>query len=93
MALKVNRIKPGILAETRFTLAPYASRFATMEQLFPDMPATHASRANAAIVLESTSDLASVGYTRHHASETLACEHFMWLKSAHEGAIILPAGS
>jgi len=84
--------RAGVVTETRFTLAPYASRFATAEQLFPGLAATHVDRAMFAIVVESTSDLASVGFT-HHGGGALACEHFMSLQSLHDGAIILPAGS
>lgn len=79
----------GKMLETTLTLAPYVTATMTLASLFPDAtPATPGM-----LELESSSDLAGVGYTRHAASGSLACEHTMSLLTWHEGWFLTPAGS
>jgi hypothetical protein len=83
----------GELARKSFTLAPYATLMTTIDALFPEAIGALGSATFGVVVLESSSDLASVGYTHDRRSGALACEHLMWLQSEHNGAIVLPVGS
>jgi hypothetical protein len=65
----------------------------TIDALFPEAIGALGSATFGVVVLESSSDLASVGYTHDRRSGALACEHLMWLQSEHNGAIVLPVGS
>jgi hypothetical protein len=82
----------GVVARKSFILAPYATLTTTMADLFPEAITALKFATFAAIVLESSSDLASVGFTHDRRTGAMACEHFMCLQSEHDGAIVLPAG-
>jgi hypothetical protein len=83
----------GKAIETNFLLAPHATRMGSMKEFFPNAIDALRSAPFGIILIESTSDLANVAYTHHHASGTIAAEHFVSLRSEHEGSIVLPAGS
>ena len=79
--------------ETALVLAPFATCMMTLDELFP----LHASDPRQAgfgiVLLESTSDLAGIAFTRHRGNSALAAEHFLWLYSDHAGEPIWPVGS
>ena len=83
----------GSRMETDFKLLPFATRFTTLSQLFAAVLSEHQPVSEGVLLLESTSDLASIGFTTHPDGRSLAAEHFLWLASEHEGEYLLPAGS
>jgi hypothetical protein len=83
----------GPIAETKFRLAPFATRMATIGQIFPEAMAALAPSGLGLLLAESTSDLANVGFTRHRKSGAIAAEHFMGLPTEHEGRIEWPSGN
>lgn len=82
----------GPVAETTLRLAPFATRMATISQLFPDAAASLKPSGLGALVVESASDLANIAFTRHSKSGAIAAEHFMSLPTEHEGRIEWPSG-
>ncbi len=82
----------GRIADTAFQLGPYATRIATVEQLFPGAREALAPSGLGMLIIESTSDLANLAFTRHRGSGALAVEHFMAMASEQEGKIEWPAG-
>jgi hypothetical protein len=83
----------GRIAETHFRLAPFATRMATIDQLFPGAIAALAPSGLGMLLAESTSDLANIGFTRHRKSGAIAAEHFMGLPTKHEGRTEWPSGN
>ncbi len=74
--------------ETTLVLAPFATCFESLVSLFPEAEPGHGI-----VLLESTSDLASIGFTRHRRTGTLSAEHFLVLYADQAGKLVLPAGS
>ncbi len=83
----------GQRMEANFALAPYATRFTTLAQLFSEVARESWSSGAGVLLLESTSDLASIGFIAHSDGRSLAAEHFLCLYSEHDGEYLLPAGS
>ncbi|HVZ48763.1 MAG TPA: hypothetical protein VG916_08275 [Gemmatimonadaceae bacterium] len=82
----------GVVAETTFALAPFATRLADVRALFPDADARLAPTGHGLVIVESASDLANVAFSCHRASGALAAEHFMVWETVHEGEIVPVAG-
>ncbi len=74
-------------------LAPQATDFGTIDTFFPDIEAFLGGSPAAMAVVESTSDLAIVQFTHHQASDVFSAEHFMALRTYHDGGFCLPCGS
>lgn len=85
------RGKNGERASSHFELAPFATLFCTLAQLFPGL-ADPQARAGV-VLIESESDLASMAFTRCARGTTLSAEHFMALFTLHQGELLAPAGS
>jgi hypothetical protein len=83
----------GPIADAHFQLAPFATRTATIEQLFPGAIAALAPSGLGLLLAESSSDLANVAFTRHRKTGAIAAEHFMALPTEHEGRIEWPSGN
>ncbi len=75
------------------TLGPQATDFGTIDTFFPDIEAFLGGSPAAMAVVESTSDLAIVQFTHHKASDVFSAEHFMALRTYHDGGYCLPCGS
>jgi hypothetical protein len=80
----------GERVEAGFELTPFETRVTSMPELFPELAA---STATGIVLVESESDLACIGHIRHLGTGALAAEHFLWLKTRHEGELLLPSGS
>jgi len=65
----------------------------SIEQLFPDARTALSPLGLGMVLVESSSDLANIAFTRNLRDGSLADEHFMWLHSEHEGKLLLPSGS
>jgi hypothetical protein len=83
----------GVVAETTFTLPPFATRLADVRELFPDADARLAPTGHGLVIVESASDLANVAFSRHRVSGALAAEHFMVWETVHDGALVTVAGA
>lgn len=75
------------------TLAPQATDFGTIDTFFPGIEAFLGGSPAAMAVVESTSDLAIVQFTHHKESDVFSAEHFMALRTYHDGGFCLPCGS
>jgi hypothetical protein len=83
----------GPIAQTRFELAPYATRMALLSEFFPQARAQLAPGGLGLVVASSESDLANVAFTRSSASGALAAEHFLPLDAMdEEGRWLAAAG-
>jgi hypothetical protein len=83
----------GQTLKLSFQLPPYATRIATIEQLFPDARTILAPSGLGLLLVESVSDLANLAFTRHRRTGAIAAEHFMALATEHDGKIEWPSGN
>jgi hypothetical protein len=81
------------LAETTLSLRPYATSMRSIEQLFPDARNALAPSGLAIVLVESTSDLANLAFTRHRKTGAMAAEHFMAIPIEQDGRIEWPSGN
>ena len=79
--------------ENTLTLAPFATCMTALEELFPEIVGSEGDTDHGIVLLESSSDLASIGFTRDRRTGALAAEHFLVLYSLQEGKLVLPAGN
>jgi hypothetical protein len=79
--------------ETMLILAPFATKITTLDELFPGILSGDAMPGHGIVLLESSSDLASMGFTRHRRTGALAAEHFLVHYAEQSGELVLPAGS
>jgi hypothetical protein len=83
----------GTIAETSFEIAPYATRVVDVRDLFPGADTALAPSGHGLVIIESTSDLANVAFTRHRTSGAVAVEHFMGWETFHNGDRVKIAGA
>lgn len=84
----------GLIAETSFELAPYATRMAPVLEIFPQAREQLSPGGIGLLVASSDSDLANVAFTRCGAAGALAAEHFLPLHALDEnGHWLVAAGS
>jgi hypothetical protein len=83
----------GPVMETELRLAPFATHMAKVEQLFPGARAALAPSGLGMLLIESSSDLANLAFTRHRQTGAIAAEHFMAMPTEHEGSVEWPPGN
>ena len=63
-------------------LAPYASRFVSISELFPEAHRILAPSGLGVVIIESESELATVAFTRLRSTGAIAAEHFIKINKA-----------
>lgn len=83
----------GMRREVTRELAPYATLFADVAELFDGAAEFLAPGGVGVIEVESTSDLANVQFVRHDATGAWAAEHYMAATTREGDRVAVPAGS
>ena len=74
-------------------IAPFATRILVLDNFASGGYPQDCDERMGMLWLESESDLAIMGFTRHLQQPGIAAEHFMSLMSLNEGSLLAPAGS
>ncbi len=87
------RAPDGRSSSVSGVLAPHATRFASVYELFPEAKDLLGELGVGWLVVESFEDLALVQFTHHDRSGVWSAEHFMAVTYMHKGRITSAAGS
>jgi len=82
----------GTRARHTLRIAPFATSTVDVEEAFPGLEQQLGGTGVGAVVLESASDIAAIGYTSSRRSGSISMEHFMAIASEHDGVAQWPSG-